>query len=114
MMTLRKNRRWISMHRRMTSTLWLKLTWTNQRQRKAKKTCDITKTPDSEQSLKLPPVEDLPTMQVSSSELTKSLRQVRLNKKTPVKSPLKEKWQPRNLTPDLDKEKRRLTMRKKR
>ena len=68
------------------------------------KTCDITKTPDSEQSLKLPPVEDLPTMQVSSSELTKSLRQVRLNKKTPVKSPLKEKWQPRNLTPDLDKE----------
>ena len=29
---------------------------------------------------------------------------MRLNKKTPVKSPLKEKWQPRNMTPELDKE----------
>ena len=68
------------------------------------KKCDITETSDLEQSQKLPPEEDLPPMQVSSSELTKSLRQVRLNKKTPVKSPLKEKWQPRNMTPDLDKE----------
>ena len=68
------------------------------------KKCDITDTPDVERSQKLPPVEDLPPMQVSSSELTKSLRQVRLNKKTPVKSPLKEKWQPRNMTPELDKE----------
>ena len=68
------------------------------------KKCDITETPDLEQSEKLPQEEDLPPMQVSSSELTKSLRQVRLNKKTPVKSPLKEKWQPRNMTPELDKE----------
>merc|ERR1719264_2308949 len=89
MMTLRKNLRWILMHQRMM---------------KVTKKCDITETPDLEQSEKLPQEEDLPPMQVSSSELTKSLRQVRLNKKTPVKSPLKEKWQPRNLTPDLDKE----------
>merc|ERR1719264_2194323 len=89
MMTLRKNLRWILMHQRMM---------------KVTKKCDITDTPDVERSQKLPPVEDLPPMQVSSSELTKSLRQVRLNKKTPVKSPLKEKWQPRNMTPELDKE----------
>merc|ERR1719264_1803541 len=89
MMTLRKNLRWILMHQRMM---------------KVTKKCDITETPDLERSQKLPPVEDLPPMQVSSSELTKSLRQVRLNKKTPVKSPLKEKWQPRNMTPELDKE----------
>merc|ERR1711974_376161 len=37
MMTLRKNPRWILMHQRMTSTLWLKLTWMNQRQRKVTK-----------------------------------------------------------------------------
>merc|ERR1719319_1500875 len=66
--------------------------------------CDITETLDLEQSLTLPQEEHLPKMQVSSSELTKSLRQVRLNKKTAGRSPLKEKWQPRDLTPDLEKE----------
>ena len=68
------------------------------------KKCDITETSDLEQSQKLPPEEHLPPLQVSSSELTKLLRQVRLNKKTPVTSPLNEKWQPWNMTPEHDKE----------
>jgi hypothetical protein len=65
-----------------------------------KSKCDMT-----ESATPSLPQEALPSLQVSGSELTKSLRQVRLNKKTtPVKSPLKEKWQPRNLTPDLEKD----------
>ena len=68
-------------------------------------TCDITETPVASESPGIPEQNNiLPPMQTSGSDLTKSLRQVRLNKKTPARSPPKEKWQPRNLSPELEKE----------
>eukprot|EP00092_Neocalanus_flemingeri_P008454 GFUD01009110.1.p1 GENE.GFUD01009110.1~~GFUD01009110.1.p1 ORF type:complete len:2320 (+),score=595.04 GFUD01009110.1:230-7189(+) len=42
---------------------------------------------------------DPPSMPGNNSDLTKSLRRVRLAKKSPTKTPIKEKWEHRDLSP---------------